>query len=346
MIKPHKLDLWDILMAISTSRWGPWTFPHRYEAGKKQAEEQFWIKIIEWTYTCESDEFIYDHPKKRAEDLMNAFRNPQIKWIISTIWGEESIRIVPYIDFDVIKNNPKIFMGYSDTTVTNFICYKAWIVSFYGPSVMAGFWENWWLFSYMIESINRTLFTNQIIGEIRPNTEAWTSELLWRHKPENQIIKRKTMPCEGWRWIQWEWTSSWDLLGWCIDVFPFMIGTNIWPSVDERKWKILFLETSEEQMSTLTFERILRNLGSQGILHVIKGIIVGRSIYDYKKNEQINYDEALLKIIWWELWLHHIPIITNMDFGHTDPMFVIPVGCKAIIDCDNKKFIISDNACV
>jgi muramoyltetrapeptide carboxypeptidase LdcA involved in peptidoglycan recycling len=56
---------------------------------------------------------------------MAAFKDPNIKAIISTIGGEESIRILPYIDFELIKNNPKIFMGYSDTTVSHFICQKA-----------------------------------------------------------------------------------------------------------------------------------------------------------------------------------------------------------------------------
>lgn len=73
---------------------------------------------------------------------MNAFENPEIKAIVSTIGGEEGIRILPYVDFNVIRNNPKVFLGYSDSTVIHFICQKAGINSFYGPSIMAGFAEN------------------------------------------------------------------------------------------------------------------------------------------------------------------------------------------------------------
>lgn len=93
-----------------------------------------------------------------------------------------------------------------------------------------------------------------------------------------------------------------------------MIGTSIRPSIEERTDTILFIETSEEQMSTTQFERIMRNLGSQGILHRIKGILLGRSQLNYTTGKQINYDQSLQKIINDELGLYHMPIITNMDF--------------------------------
>lgn len=346
MIKPKKLCTWDIVCWLTLSWWWPGQFPYRYEIGKTQFEKEFWVKIIDWKYTLMPPDRIYSNPKARAEDLMNAFKNPEIKAIISSIWWEESIRMLPYIDFDVIKNNPKIFMGYSDTTISHFICQKAWLVSFYGPAIMSGFWENWWLFPYMIDSINKVLFSSDTVGEILPNMQWWTNERLSRDNIENQNIKRKILPNEWRRWLQWKGSYSWKLIGWCIDVFPFMQWTLIWPSLDQWKNKILFLETSEEMMDTVSFERILRNLWSQWILSQVSWILLWRSQFDYSKEQQINYDDSLLKILNKELWLFDLPIITNMDFWHTDPMFVIPLWCEAIIDCDNKKFIVMENACI
>jgi muramoyltetrapeptide carboxypeptidase LdcA involved in peptidoglycan recycling len=92
--------------------------------------------------------YLYNHPEKRAEDLMMAFKKPSIKTIFSCIGGDESVRILPYIDYEVIKNNPKIFVGYFDTTVTHFICLKAGVSSFYGPSILAEFVENVEMFDY------------------------------------------------------------------------------------------------------------------------------------------------------------------------------------------------------
>lgn len=68
---------------------------------------------------------------------MNACKNPDITAIISTIGGEESIRLLPYIDFDIIRENPKIFLGYSDSTIIHFMYQKAGVISFYGPAIMA-----------------------------------------------------------------------------------------------------------------------------------------------------------------------------------------------------------------
>ncbi len=337
MIKPKKLQKWSKIAIVSSSWWWPWTIPHRYNNWIKQLKEQFWVEIIEMENAKKDPEFVYNNPKKRAEDLMNAFLDPNIDAIFSSIWWDDSIRILPYIDFDIIKNNPKIYMGYSDSTITNFICYKAWIRSYYWPSIMAWFGENWWMFEYMIESVEKTLFSNGIIWEIKPNTSWWTNEFLDWWNPGNLNIKRKLNPNTWWRFIQWSWIVEWELLWWCVDVFYFMWWTEIWPDKDEWKWKILFIETSEENISEDNFERILRTMWIQWILENLNWIIVGRA-----QNEK-NYDNSLLKIINWEFWLYNLPIITNMDFGHTDPVFVLPIWAKMTLDFDNKKVFINES---
>ncbi len=346
MIKPKHLKKWDKVAVVSLSRGGPWAAPKRYLAGKKQLEEQFGVEVVEMTNTMKDSTWVYEHPEERAKDLMDAFKDPTIKGIFSTIWWEESVRILPYIDFEVIRNNPKVFMWYSDTTITHFICYKAGIVSFYGPSIMAGFGENGWLFPYMVDSVDKAIFSSNPIWELSPNKDGWTNEFLPWNNPENQQKKRNLLPASPWRWLQGEWKISGKLLWGCIDVFPFIIGTSIWPSVEEWKDKILFLEPSEERMSDTHFERIIRNLGSQWILHVIKGILIWRAQMDYQTNTQLNYDEQLIKIVNKELWLKDLPIVTNMDFGHTDPMFVIPLGVEWEINCSNKTFSIPEAACI
>lgn len=346
MIKPNKLKPWDKVIALSLSFWWPWEFPHRYNIWKKQLEERFWLQVIEWYCTLKDTKWIYDNPQERANDLHQAFLDPTVKAIFSTIWWDESIRILPYINFDIIKANPKVFIGYSDTTITHFICHKAWITSFYGPAIMAWFWENGGLFSYMNDSIERTIFSNQPIWTISENSQWRTNEFLGWSNPNNQNIKRKLNPSSWRRRIQGEKKVEWKLLGWCLDVFPYMRGTKIWPEVNSRTDKIMFIETSEEKMSTIAFERIIRNLGSQWILQRIKWIILGRSQMDYKTWIQINYDKVLLKVVRRELGLNELPIVTNMDFGHTDPMFVLPYWVNMSIDPWVREIKITEEACL
>jgi muramoyltetrapeptide carboxypeptidase LdcA involved in peptidoglycan recycling len=90
-------------------------------------------------HTLRDDAWLHDHPQARADDLMQAFLNPEIKAIISTIGGNDSIRLLPYLDLDVMRDNPKIFMGYSDTAISHMAGFTAGLVSFYGPAIMAGF---------------------------------------------------------------------------------------------------------------------------------------------------------------------------------------------------------------
>ena len=108
MIKPPVLKPGDKVATVSLS-WGGAGDPEilwRYEQGKKQLEETFGFEVVEMANTLKGTEYVYNHPEARAADLMAAFLDPEIKGIFTCIGGIESIRTLPYIDFDVIKNNP------------------------------------------------------------------------------------------------------------------------------------------------------------------------------------------------------------------------------------------------
>jgi muramoyltetrapeptide carboxypeptidase LdcA involved in peptidoglycan recycling len=120
---------------------------------------------------------------------MEAFSDPSVKAIISNIGGDDSIRMLPYIDLDIIRNNPKIFLGFSDSTITHFICLKAGLSSFYGTSLLVGFAENVSMHDYQISDIKRTLFSSSVIGLIQPNQEGWTTEFLDWFDPSLQEVK-------------------------------------------------------------------------------------------------------------------------------------------------------------
>ena len=196
-IKPKKLQPGDKVAAISMSWGGPATCPHRYEAGKRQLEESFGVTVVDTPHALRAPEWLERNPQARAEDLMGAFRDPSIKAIVSTIGGDDSIRLLPYLDLGIMRSNPKIVMGYSDTTVTHMACLAAGLVSFYGPAIMAGFGENGGLFPYMVDSVRTTLSSSSPIGVIQPNTEGWTVEFLDWAEPENQSRRRKLNPSEG-----------------------------------------------------------------------------------------------------------------------------------------------------
>lgn len=346
MIKPKKLQPGDTVAAISLSWGGPGTFPHRYEAGKQQLQNEFGLKVVETPHALRDAAWLHNNPKARADDLMNAFADPSIKAIISTIGGDDSTRILPYLDLDVIRSNPKIFMGYSDTTITHLACSKAGLVSFYGPSLMAGFAENGGMFPIMVDSVRKSLFSAAPIGEIKPHTGGWTAEILDWANPENQSRKRSLIPSTGWKFIQGKGVWQGHLMGGCLEVLDFLRGTDFWPESTAWQNAILFLETSEEAPSPSVLKYILRSYASMRILHKLSGILFARPGGDISPDRFKEYDEALHQVVTEEEGLSELPIITHMDFGHTDPMFVLPYGVKAEIDCEARKFTILENAVI
>ena len=342
LIKPYMLKVGDTVATVSMSSALASRFPWRYQAGKKQLEDTFGLTVIEAPNSMRSTEELHENPKLRADDLMWAFQNPDVKAIISNIGGEDAIRLYPYIDFNIIRNNPKIVIGYSDTTSIHLMCYQAGLSSIYGPSIMSGFAENGGLPNYLKKSVQRTLFRDEIIGEIKPNNEGWIIEELNWSNPDNQKIKRKRLANEGYFIVQGEGIVEGHLLGGCMEVLDMCRGTDLFPTRAQWKDAILFMETSEERPAIGMMRNFLQSMASSGSLQVLKGIIIGRpkeATYDGRHQ----YD-CVIKDILKCAGRQDMPVLSQMDFGHTEPHFCIPYGARGRIDIMNKRFEILDSA--
>jgi muramoyltetrapeptide carboxypeptidase LdcA involved in peptidoglycan recycling len=344
MMKPKKLQPGDKVATVSLSWGGPGAYPHRYEAGKRQLQDEFGVTVVEMPHTLSDPSWLQRNPQARADDLMQAFADSSITAIISTIGGDDSIRILPFLDLDVIRSNPKIFMGYSDTTVTHLACVRAGLVSFYGPSIMAGLAENGGMFPYMVDSVRKTLFSSAVIGNIAPNTGGWTVEFLDWAERQNQTRKRKLTPCTGWRFLQGNGSRRGHLIGGCFEVLDWLRGTDFWPELEMWQGAILFLETSEDAPPPTAVLRGLRTYATMGILKVLSGILFGRPGGQVQPEQFDEYDQAISQVVLEEEGLTDLPVITHMDFGHTDPMFVLPYGIQAEINCDTQRFTILRSA--
>ncbi len=352
LIKPQALKSGDIVATVSLSWGGAGLIPGRYNHGKKQFEDAFDVKIIEMPNSLKTDE-LYDNPKLRLDDLMDAFQNPDVKAILTNIGGDDTIRLLEYMTdehFEIIKNNPKIFLGMSDTTANHFMCMKAGLSSFYSPTTMFGFGENCGIPEYIKSSVKKALFETDVIGTIPESLDFICEKIYWDDK--NDIMRTRTKST-GWRYIQGDKIARGRLIGGCTELLTMMNGTKLWPELSEWEDTILFLENSEEQMSPEIFSFFLRNLGAAGILQKIHGILFARpggEFTDDKTAERDKwiskyekFDAKLLKICK-EYNCEHIPIVTNMDFGHTVPQFLIPYGAMCEIDPIKKKVSIMENA--
>lgn len=338
MIKPKKLHKGDKIAVVSLS-WGGLgddCFIHKFNIAKERLEKDFGLNVICMPNALKGSEFVADHPELRAKDLMDAFSDNSISAIFCAIGGDDTIRILPYIDFDVIKHNPKIFMGYSDSTINHFMMHKAGLVSFYGPSVMCEFGEYVKMFDYTEKAVNVILFGDWEQYEILLSPEWSDSYIPWQESNMNtpNVVKKDL---HGYEIINGRGVVQGHLLGGCIDVFMMANGTSIWPTLNEWKDAILFVETSEDKPSPNFVKWTFRNLAAQGILKVIKGIIIGKPQGEVYYEE---YKEAIIQVVANEEHLTELPVFYNANFGHAKPIGIIPYGVTAQLDCENKSIVL------
>jgi len=331
------------IVSLSAGTGGESMFIHRYELGKKRLEEDFGLNVVTMPNALKGVAHIYKHPEARAADLMAAFKDDSIKAIICMIGGDDTIRTLDYIDFDVIKNNPKIFMGYSDTTVNHFMMYKAGLISFYGPSILGEFAENVAMHDYTKYYIQKILFEPSEELRIDPSP-LWTSEWLdWTDPTNSSIARTMTKDKKGYELIQGSGIAKGRLLGGCVDVFPMIIGTKLWPEADEWNGIILFMETSEEYPRPNDIKYLLRGMAAQGIIGRISGIVFGKPLYEKYYDD---YKKVLLQVIGTENNRSDMPILYNANFGHTAPKCILPYGAMAEIDCERWSFRLLEPAVV
>ena len=340
--KPPRLKRGDRIATVSLS-WGGagdadllW----RYQQGKRRLEEQFGLEVVEMPHTLKGAKFVYEHPEKRAEDLMAAFADSSIKGIFACIGGDDSVRMLPYIDFGVIRDNPKVFLGYSDSTITHLICLKAGLSSFYGPSVLAEFAENVAMHSYTAHWVEKVLFQAEPIGQVHA-PESWTSEYLpWLEENKDQARQMITHP--GYVMLQGRDVVQGRLIGGCVEVLEMAKETELWPDPSAWNNAILFLETSEDKPSPMYLEYWLRNYGTQGILQRLQGLIVGKP-YD---NQYYHEYQTSIRRILAEVDREDLPVLYNVSFGHTAPMTTLPMGALAEIDGQTASFSILESGVV
>lgn len=341
MIKPKRLKKGDTvaIVSLSSGMGGDDIFFHKYELGKKRLEEDFGLNVVTMPNALKGSDYIKEHPEARAKDLMDAFKDQSIDGIICMIGGDDTIRLLPFIDFEIINNNPKVFMGYSDTTTNHFMLYKAGIVSYYGPAILSEFAENSQMHTYTKKYVEEVLFENKENITITSSNE-WTSEFLdWTDEKNDNIPRKMNKEKYGYEVLQGKGSFEGEFLGGCLDVFQMFIGTEIWPKADEWKDKILYLETSEDEVEPSFVEYFLRNLIAQGIIDKISGIVIGKPQAEKYYEE---YKEVYTRIIAKEAKRPDLPILYNVNFGHTAPMCIIPNGIKAKVDLEKKEIIFAE----
>lgn len=333
--KVPQLKTGSTIAIVSPSWGGPGSFPLVYKIGIDNLKKHFGFKIKELPTTKKSADFNYNNPQKRAEDIVAAFKDKDVDGIICSIGGDDSLRLLKYLD--KYNFSPKFFMGYSDSTVLLNYFYNKGFITFHGPSVMAGFAEPGDLNKEFIDYIDTFLFNRWKSHKYKPFS-SWTEENMNWLDIKSFEQKRKYKKNKDWELLKKmkKQNIEGEVWGGSLEALEFIKGTKYWPSTKNFwKNKILMLEISDEKISAAQFKYILRNYGLQGVFQDAKAILFGR-FANMSKNEIEEYKKIINNVIYKE-FESNIPIILNLDFGHTYSQQIFPIGVKMNISID--KFI-------
>jgi len=339
MIRPKRLRKGDTLAVVSPSWGGPAAYPHIFDKGLEILRDGLGFEIVEYPTARMGAAALYANPGLRAADINAAFRDTSVSGIICSIGGNDSVRILEHLDVDSILANPKLIMGYSDST--SILCFLNLhgLVTYHGNSVMAGF-SQLACFPEAMDEYKQVLFGN---GTYRLDPfSQWSNAYKDWKDPENAGMVDALLAADtGHRWIQKGTAAEGRLWGGCIEILAMINGTLAWPGKDFWEGRILFIETSEDKPAPEEVGYILRNFGVQGIFQKLAGLLVAKP-KDYSSDEKLALDRQVLKIVAGEFNCKDISIISNIDFGHTDPRHILPLGIMARIDPAEESIIFTE----
>jgi muramoyltetrapeptide carboxypeptidase len=320
-IIPQKLISGDHIRVISPSRSSSIISKTNFDIANERIVKEFGTLITFGEHIYEKDIFNSSSIVSRIYDLHKAFTDKNVKIILTMIGGFNSNQLLKYIDWDLIKNNPKIICGYSDITVlANAIFAKTGLITYLGPH-FSTFGQKEYL-DYTIKYFKKCLMNGDEYL-IKPS-EQWLDDPWYKSQEDREIIKN-----EGY-WVIQSGFASGNTIGGNMSSFSLLLGTEYIPSFEN---SILFLELDNytQGVDILEFDRHLQSILQQKGSDGIKGIIVGR----FQRNSNVTREE-LDYIFKTKKELEDIPIIANVDFGHTNPMITFPIGgyCEIKLNSD------------
>jgi len=306
---PKRLELGDTIGVITPSEPVLEEKHERYNKGIEALIDKGFKIVVGNFVLSNPDSYISAGDVERAEDINAMFASPEVTTILCTTGGYNSNGLLPYLNYDLIKNNPKIFVGLSDpTAIVNAIHKKTGLVTFHGPSVMSDFGKG--IHPYTEKYFERALMGAEPIGRVEELSK-W--EILKEGKAQGRLI------------------------GGNLSTLQLMIGTEYEP-----QWKDCILFWEEIGAEPYFIEQKLIQFKQAGILNQLNGMIVGRCVdCEMKSFKRLTSIQEVVNKVCKD---YKFPIIYNVDLGHTREKITIPLGVRGYIDTNNNEFSIVDRA--
>lgn len=330
------------IVSLSSGIIGEDFVQYEVEIGVRRLQE-FGLNVKFMPHAKKGLEYVKEHPEKRAEDLLAAFRDPEIDIILCAIGGDDTYRLLPYLfENDELAKaaTQKPFLGFSDTTINHFMLHKVGLRSFYGQAFLCDLCELGPDMLPYTKKYFEEFITKGSIREVRPS-EVWYGERKV-FAPDQVGVALPSKPDHGFELLQGSPTFSGEILGGCIDSMYDMFNGDryadmpvlcekyqLFPAKEDWAGRILLLESSEEKPSPENYRQSLLYLKERGVFEVISGVLAGKPMDETYAEE---YKKALVEVI----DDPKLPIVFNLNIGHALPRCILPFGVKACVDASEQ----------
>lgn len=334
MLYPEKPKPGDRVAVLSPAAALPALFPAPFDLGLRRLRDDFGLVPVEYPTTRK----LGSSPAERAADVNAAFADPSIAAVVTSIGGEDQIKVLPHLDADVLRANPKPFFGHSDNTNLHIYLWNLGIVSYYGGTVMTALGRGGSMNPHTEEALRAALFTHDEY-ELRPATAYNDIDRDWRD-PATLATEPPMLPTEGWTWHGPDTAVTGPAWGGSLEIVDWNMRAGRWLRPPEAyEGAVLFLETCEELPLAREVYRMLSGMGERGMLQRFAAVLVGRpkgwALDNPNTPEQKSaYVSAQREAVLAALDEYHpgVPVVLDVDFGHTDPQLVVPNGGEVTVD--------------
>ncbi|WP_064091271.1 S66 family peptidase [Rossellomorea aquimaris] len=315
MIIPKKLQKGDTIGICSPSSPVAAHCPKRLKRGIEELE-RMGFKVRVAPNTLRVQEYMAGTVEERIEDLHSLFKDTEVKAIITTIGGTCSHQLLEHLDYSLIKENPKIFLGYSDITALHTAIHlKTSLITYLGPAVLPQFGEFGGILPYTKHHFIKTFVEGESI-HYKPSTQYVMEHLWW---DEEDSRERNQLENKGPSIVK-EGKAEGRIIAANVGTMLLLAGTEYFPDLEGA---ILCIEDDPDETPS-SIDRYLTQLRHLDVFSKIKGLLVGRF------HDHVGFkDNQLSSILSRVTEGYEFPIISDLDFGHTDPMFILPNGIKA-----------------
>jgi len=337
---PPKLSPGDRVAVVSPAYAAPADFPAVHEQGLRRLRETFGLEPVEYPTTRR-----HSSATARADDLMAAYADPGIRAVLATIGGNDQITVLRHLDPEPFRADPKPFFGYSDNTNLLNWLWTHGIAGFHGLSTMVHLGRGGGVQPATVDSVRAALFTGGEL-EIRTTERFSDEEVPWTD-PAALTRSADPYPSPGRVWHQADRVVSAPTWGGNLEILHWTLAAGRWVRpVEDYAGCVLLLETSEEMPPAEEVFRMLRNFGERGLLEQFPAIVVGTakgSVFSDPRPvaERIRYREeqraAVLRAL--ETYNPDAMAVFGVDFGHTDPQWVLPYGGRLTVDGPARRII-------